>query len=77
MKLVCINNISLEEGYIPPLTIGKIYESIEPNNKLDLYIWEDDSNYYIINDTGYKSWELIENFITLNKWRELQLEKLI
>jgi len=76
MKLMCVNTLSLEEGYIPPLTPGKIYESIE-RKKLNLYIWEDDTNYYITNDTGSKSWELIENFITLEEWREQQLKKLI
>ena len=77
MKLMCVNTLSLEEGYITPLTPGKIYESIERNNKLNLYIWEDDANYYITNDTGSKSWELIENFITLEQWREQQINKLI
>jgi hypothetical protein len=27
MKLMCVNTLSLEEGYITPLTPGKIYES--------------------------------------------------
>ena len=77
MILMCINNLSREQGYTAPLTPGKIYESVERNNTLDLYIWEDDANYYITNDTGFRSWELIENFITLEEWREQQLNKIL
>ena len=68
MKLMCVNTLSLEEGYITPLTPGKIYEITD---------WEDGTNYYITNDTGFKSWELIKNFITIEEWREQQLSKLI
>ena len=65
---MCINNLSLEEGYTAPLTPGKIYESdVSFSNK----------DYFITNDTGFKSWELIENFITLEEWREQQLNKIL
>lgn len=77
MILMCINNLSREQGYTAPLTPGKIYESVERNNTLDLYIWEDDANYYITNDTGFRSWELIENFQPLQDWREQQLNKIL
>lgn len=76
MKLMCINNMSMEQGYIPPITIGKIYETDElPDDIYD--IWIEDANYKIINDNGFSSWELIENFITLEEWREQQLNKII
>jgi len=73
MRLMCVNNKSLEEGYTPPLTIGKIYETITIvwDN-----IWEHDSNYYIINDLGFGSWELIENFIPLEDVRDKKLKEL-
>jgi hypothetical protein len=68
MKLMCINNLSLEEGYTAPLTPGKIYESdVSFSNK----------DYFITNDTGFKSWELLDNFITLEEWREQQLNKIL
>lgn len=76
MKLMCINNISMEQDYVPPITIGKIYETDElPDDIYD--IWIGDANYKIINDNGFSSWELIENFITLEEWREQQLNKII
>jgi hypothetical protein len=68
--------------YVPPITIGKIYETDElPDDfkqKLRIYdIWIEDAKYKIINDNGFSSWELIENFITLEEWREQQLNKII
>lgn len=67
MKLICVNTLSLEEGYIPPITPGKVYESV--------YKWDDDCK--ILNDAGFYSWELNDNFIPLEKWRDQQLDKLI
>ena len=67
MKLICVNTLSLEEGYIPPITPGKIYESIDK--------WDDDCK--ILNDAGFYSWELNDNFITLEQWRDQQINKLI
>ena len=67
MKLICINNSSLEIGSIAPITPGKIYESIESfSNK----------EYFITNDGGFKSWEQKENFLTLEEFREQQLNDL-
>ena len=75
MKLMCVNNISMEQDYVPPITIGKIYETAILSNTHDT--WVEDMNYKIINDNGFSSWELIENFITLEEWREQQLNKII
>jgi hypothetical protein len=68
MKLICINNSSAEIGSIAPITPGKIYES-ELNNYINL-------NYLITNDHGFKSWEIKENFITLEEYREEKLKQL-
>jgi hypothetical protein len=57
----------MEEGYIPPITPSKIYESVDK--------WDDDCK--ILNDRGFYSWELNDNFIPLEQWREQQLNKLI
>ena len=60
MKLMCINNESLEQGEIAPITIGKIYESegfspcAFPVGRID---------YLIISDSGYKTCEYYKNFI--------------
>lgn len=67
MKIICIDNCSLEIGTTSPITPGKIYESIETfSNK----------EYFITNDTGFKSWEQKENFITLEEFREQKLNEL-
>ena len=39
--------------------------------------WVADSNYLIVNDLGWSSWELIENFIPLQEWRESQINKIL
>jgi|DEB19_MinimDraft_2_1074335.scaffolds.fasta_scaffold01772_12 hypothetical protein len=78
MKLICVNNISRELDYIPPITIGNIYETIM---KEIVWIrkdnWLTEMNYKIINDKGFNSWELKENFITLEEWRQQQINKII
>ena len=66
MRLICIDNYSLEIG-TAPITPGKIYESIESFSSKD---------YFITNDSGFKSWEQKENFITLEEFREQQLNDL-
>jgi hypothetical protein len=68
MKLICINNSSLEIGSIAPITPGNIYET-EPNNDINL-------NYLVMNDASFKSWELKENFITLEEFRDNKLNDL-
>lgn len=79
MRLMCINTLSLEEGYIPPLTIGKIYETAGLPEKYREYFdtWIEDMNYKVINDNGFSSWEMIENFILLDEWRQQQINKII
>ena len=64
----------MEQGYIPPITIGKIYETVI---LVQTFSWVDDMNYKIINDKGFESWEFKENFITLEQHREQQLNKII
>ena len=67
MRLICINNYSLEIGTTASITLGKIYESIESFSFKD---------YFITNDSGFKSWEQKENFITLEEFREQKLKEL-
>lgn len=74
MKLMCINNESLEQGEIAPLTIGKIYES-EASERHGFPVGRID--YLITSDGDYKTWEYYKNFIPLEEWREQQLYKLI
>lgn len=81
MKVVCINNIELsKDSYGKPrhnrlaLTIGKTYESISDeqiiSQNVRFYVIEKDNNdeskYYAAN-----------YFVTLDVWREMQLNKII
>jgi hypothetical protein len=81
MKVVCINNIEL--GKDPngkprhkklSLTIGQTYEA-EPDGiilgKVEFYMLEEDNNKVvgIIYPTHY--------FVTIDVWREMQINKLI
>ena len=70
---MCINNESLEQGEIAPLTIGKIYEC----ELFSTYSNFCRIDYLITSDGGYKTWEYYNNFIPLEEWREQQLNKLI
>jgi hypothetical protein len=86
MKLVCINNVELGRDSrgnprhkTLPLTIGKIYEvddklvvdSSNPIKELSklVFILSDDND----ENRFYTS----SNFVTLDIWREMQLNKLI
>jgi hypothetical protein len=71
IKIKCINT----GGY--HLTLNKIYlatkvemaSKITPNHTI--------LSYQLINDKGVKFYSEIENFITINKWRESQLSKIL
>lgn len=75
MKIVCINNIELSKDSYGkprhnrlPLTIGKVYDTVFEGVKF--YMIEkdnnDESNHYAAN-----------YFVTLDVWREMQLNKLL
>lgn len=49
------------------LTYGKIYTAYEMNNE----------DYYFMNDLGYFAGYSNHLFLTLNEWREKQIEKII
>lgn len=39
--------------------------------------WVSDMNYRITNDNGTRTWESKENFITIEEYREEQLNKIL
>ena len=66
MKLICIKDTS-KAGHSSPITPGKMYFDITSN-------WTEGFDgpmskiaHLILNDDGYESWELKENFITIDK----------
>ena len=70
MKMVCINNIYHETE----LTIGKIYDFQKMTDG-------DDSVYLITNDLG-EAWSFTNiadrsRWITIEEWRERQLNKIL
>jgi len=81
MIMVCVKQLSVVGGSVSNLTIGKQYsvspipvpvpegdEMKEPNNP-KVWVWGDDIN----SEYQYP----MEAFVTLEQWRELQLNKLI
>jgi hypothetical protein len=79
--MVCVKQLSVVGGSVSNLTIGKQYsvspipvpvpegdEMKEPNNP-KVWVWGDDIN----SEYQYP----MEAFVTLEQWRELQLNKLI
>jgi len=74
-KFVCINCSYVNRGL---LTVGKVYEVITKTD-IDLgvdfghtsFIADDGKSYLIVNSID------TQNFITLEEWRELQLNKLV
>jgi hypothetical protein len=70
MKVVCIKDFkSTSLQY--ELTYGKVYQCESKPN------WSIDDCYFIRCDKGYISPYHIRNFITLEEWREKELNKLL
>ena len=92
MKVVCINNIELSKDSYGrpqhktlPLTIGKVYEVSDTSDKLSpSYIWIDGDDDIVIfeitglvaNRKGFTIYPKIY-FVSLDVWREMQINKLV
>ena len=81
MKVVCINNIELSKDSYGrpqhktlPLTIGKVYDT---SDKLSpYYIWIDNGDVSNVNRKGFSIYPK-SYFVSLDVWREMQINKLI
>ena len=75
IKIKCIN----KGGY--HLTLNKIYlaTKVEITNTLISKLIPNHTilSYQLINDKGVEFYSEIENFITIDKWRESQLSKIL
>lgn len=69
MKVICITNITLSGKKVSGLTIGKIYDVITLNSG-NMWLVK------ILDDNGQELWYNDEVVISLDKWRESQLNKL-
>jgi len=71
MKVVCINNESH-----PQLEVGKVYTS-----ELIFYISDEPiewkNNYLNLEGFSDIDWFHTDNFVTIEEWREMQIDKLI
>lgn len=79
MKIVCIKTRASDDyknGYkYQYITIGKTYE--ETSSIQTIGGEGSDSEYYIENDLGKNNWYNTKCFIPLDKWREMQINKII
>jgi len=84
MKVVCINNIELSKDSYGrpqhktlPLTIGKVYDVSDTSDKLSpSYIWIDGDDGLVANRKGFTIYPKIY-FVSLDVWREMQINKLV
>ena len=77
MKLVCNRDYKNWECISDELTYGKVYD-ILPNrvgSRRESKI--DSSNWWIINDKGQEQYYFKFMFVTLEEWRDKQLNKLL
>ena len=71
MKVVCIKKyLSTELRY--ELTYGKTYDIITGKGNYDFAT----NNHLVLNDRNFIEWYSKDTFITLEEWREHQLNKL-
>jgi hypothetical protein len=70
-KIVCINNTYDDGDIIEGLTINKVYNVENWDKTLTDAV-------YIINDLGnHEGYYMSDFFITIDKWREQQLNKIL
>lgn len=72
MKVVCIDDYTLDGIKIFGLTVGKIYDAADHNlEHLPRYF-----TYRIVDDNGLINWYNAEVLMPLEKYRELKLKDL-
>lgn len=74
MKLICNRDYKGYNVIGDELTYGKVYD-ISPRENSGLVI--DEINWWIINDKGQEQYYFKFMFVTLEEWREIQLNKLV
>jgi hypothetical protein len=87
MKIVCNRDfknwddiVSVKGGHFgasDELTYGKVYDILPNRVGFDSRLVIDSNNWWIINDKGQEQYYFKFMFVTLEEWRELQLNKLL
>jgi len=77
MKIVCNRDYKKWEGISDELTYGKVYDILPKQVGFDSRLVIDSNNWWIINDKGQEQYYFKFMFVTLEEWRELQLNKLL
>jgi hypothetical protein len=82
MKVICINNITAGGKPIRGLTLGKVYDVIGQdffrlgNSHIQTGRYNP-GGYWIKDDTNTTVWFTENTFMTLERWREEQIKKVI
>jgi flagellar basal body rod protein FlgF len=71
MKVVC-NRVFKSQGLQYELTYGKVYDTL-PSSNMPL----DEDNWWIVNDRNQSEYYFKNIFVTIEEWREIQLNKLV
>jgi len=80
MKIVCnrdFKNWEGWEGISDELTYGKVYDILPNRVGFDSRLVIDSNNWWIINDKGQEQYYFKFMFVTLEEWRDKQLNKLL
>ena len=77
MKLVCNRDYKNWEGISDELTYGKVYDILPNRVGFDSRLVIDSCNWWIINDKGQEQYYFKFMFVTLEEWRDKQLNKLL
>jgi hypothetical protein len=72
-KSAYINSHSLSDE----LTYGKVYDILPNRVGFDSRLVIDSNNWWIINDKGQEQYYFKFMFVTLEEWREIQLNKIL
>ena len=72
MKVVCIKKYR-STSLMYELTYSKVYDILPGCGVKGI----DDYNYFIINDRGHREYYSRNTFLTLEKWRDRKLNKLL
>ena len=77
MKIVCNRDYKDWEGLSDELTYGKVYDILPNRLGHDSRLVIDSNNWWIINDKGQEQYYFKFMFVTLEEWRDKQLNKII
>ena len=78
-SIICVNRKQYQDDHywMGSLTIGKVYDVSDTSDKLSpSYIWIDGDDGLVANRKGFTIYPKIY-FVSLDVWREMQINKLV